>query len=75
MLKITQRENVDGDITYQFAFLNIILNIKNLQIYKVAWSPHIFSDKITNFMIKYSMKEKREIKLLRINHQKLCIRA
>jgi len=28
-------------------------------INKVSWSPYIFSDKITNLMIKYnSMKEK-----------------
>ena len=30
----------------------------------MACSPSIFSDKITNVIIRYSMKEEREIKLL-----------
>ena len=42
----------------------IILNIENLQTYRVAWSPHIFSDRISRFMIKYSMKKKTRDKTI-----------
>ena len=38
----------------------------------MAWSPYIFSDRITQVMIRYSMNGEREITLLK-NQQKLWI--